>query len=74
MSQLYDGSGNIKNWTQFKNDYDLKDNFHLKWVQLNSIPRDWKPIIKKNISLDLLVLDYHLIYRKRSVNVEKRFL
>ena len=32
LSQLYDGSGNITNWTQFKNDYDLNDNFQFKWV------------------------------------------
>lgn len=73
FSQMYNWSGNIKNWTQFKNIYDLNDNFHFKCVQLpHSIPRELKSIFKQNIIIhDLLVLDHHLICRSWLVNVEK---
>ena len=57
LPQLYDGIGNIKNWTHLRIT-DLNDNFYFKCVQLiQTIPRDRKLIIKQNIvSHDLLVL------------------
>ena len=36
LSQFYEGSGNIRNWTQFKNDYDLSRNFYFICAQLYS--------------------------------------
>ena len=41
--------GTIKKWHEFKREYDLHETYYFQWVQLiDSIPKKWKFIIKKN--------------------------
>ena len=48
--------GTIKKWHEFKREYDLHETYYFQWVQLiDSIPKNWKFIIKKKtMKLELI--------------------
>ena len=56
VTELFDETGNTKEWMKLKHEFNLNNNLYFKWTQLiHSIPRKWKNTIKNNrISENLL--------------------
>ena len=56
VTQLFDDTGNTKEWMKLKHEFNLNNNLYFKWMQLiHSIPQKWKNAIKNNrISENLL--------------------
>ena len=63
VTQLFDDTGNSKEWIKLKRKFNLNNNLYFKWIQLiHSIPQKWKNTIKNfRISENLLFLNHHLI-------------
>ena len=63
VTQLFDDTGNSKEWIKLKRKFNLHNNLYFKWIQLiHSIPQKWKNTIKNfRISENLLFLNHHLI-------------
>ena len=61
--QLFSDNGSIKKWNEFKGEYNLHEIYY-QWLQLiDSIPKSWKLIIKKNCknATNLIIHDYQLM-------------
>ena len=65
LDNLLDGAGNFKSWNELKAEFNLADNLYFSWMQLiNSIPLNWRNIIKNNCSsTNLLLLKGYLRYK-----------
>ena len=59
VTQLFDDTGNTKEWMKLKHEFNLNNNLYFKWMQLiHSIPQKWKNTINNNgISENLLFLN-----------------
>ena len=50
--QHFSDNRSIKQWHEFKRDYNLHESFYFQWLQLKeSIPERWKFIIKENYEM-----------------------
>ena len=46
VTQLFDDTGNTKEWMKLKHEFNLNNNLYFKWMQLiHSIPQKWKNTI-----------------------------
>ena len=72
VTQLFDDTGNTKEWVKLKHEFNLNNNLYFNWMQLiHSIPQKWKNPIKSNrISENLLFLNHHLIKCNILLNLE----
>ena len=61
LKQTSDGV--LKPWIELKQEFSLNNNLFFKWVQLcDSVPKNWKAILKASESSDnLIYMDHHLI-------------
>ena len=51
IDNLLDASGKFKSWNELKTVFTLADNLYFSWMQLiNSMPLNWRNIIKDNCS------------------------
>ena len=49
VTQLFDDSGNTKEWVKLKHEFNLNNNLYFNWMQLiHSVPPKWKNTIKNN--------------------------
>ena len=73
VTQLFDDTGNTKEWMKLKHEFNLNNNLYFKWMQLiYSIPQKWKNTINDNrISENLLLLNHHLIKCNILLSLEK---
>ena len=74
VSRLFDNNGSIKEWHEFKREYDLHENSHFQWAQLiDPIPEKWKLIIKQNnkIAANVITHDHHLIKGSGVITLDK---
>ena len=73
VTQLFDDTGNTKEWMKLKHEFNLNNNLYFKWMQLiHSIPQKWKNTIKNNrISENLLFLNHHVIKCNILLSLEK---
>ena len=73
VTQLFDDTGNTKEWMKLKHEFNLNNNLYFKWMQLiHSIPQKWKNTINNNrISENLLFLNHHLIKCNILLSLEK---
>ena len=73
VTQLFDNTGNTKEWIKLKHDIILNNNLYFKWMQLiHSIPQKWKDTINNNrISENLLFWNHHLIKCNILLSLEK---
>ena len=74
LNQLYEPEGNLKQWQDVKEEFQLNDVGFFKWVQIiHSIPVIWKNLISKNdyITNTEVHLDHHLIWNNRILCIEK---
>ena len=73
VTQLFDDTGNTKEWMKLKHEFNLNNNPYFKWIQLiHSIPQKWKNTINNNrISENLLFLNHHLIKCNILLSLEK---
>ena len=73
LNQLYDPEGNVKQWEDIKQEFQLNEDAFYKWVQtIHSIPVSWKNMISKTDSSNIDVhLDHNLIWNNRILCIEK---
>ena len=73
VTQLFDDTGNTKEWMKLKHEFNLNSNLYFKWMQLiHSIPQKLKNTIRNNrISENLLFLNHHLIKCNILLSLEK---
>ena len=73
VTQLFDDTGNTKEWLKSKHEFNLKNNLYFRWMQrTHSTPQKWKTTIKNNrISENLLFLNHHLIKCNILISLEK---
>ena len=66
-------SGNFKSWSELKTEFKPVENLYFSGMQLiNSIPLDWRNIIKNNcISTNLLLLNHHLVKKNNLISLDK---
>ena len=73
VTQLFDDTGNTKEWVKLKHEFNLHNNLYFNRMRLiHSIPQIWENIIKNNrISENLLFLNHHLIKYNILLSLEK---
>ena len=73
VTQLFDDTGNTKEWMKLKHEFNLNNNLYFKWMQLiHSTPQKCKNTINNNrISENLLFLNHHLIKCNILLSLEK---
>ena len=72
VTQLFDGTGNTKQWIKLKHEFNLNNNLYFKWIQLiHSITQKWKDTINNNRISENLFLNHHLIKCNILLSLEK---
>ena len=74
VSQLFSDNGSIKQWHDFKNEYNLHESFYFQCLQLiGSIPERWKLIIKGNYenATNFMIHHHHLVKSFRVITLDK---
>ena len=63
VTQLFDDTGNTKEWIKLKHQFNLNNNLYFKWMQLiHWIPQKWKNTTQNNrISENLMFSNHHLM-------------
>ena len=71
--QLFSDNRSIKKWHECKREYNLRESYYCKWLQLiDFIPERWKFIIKDNFeNASLIIHDHHLIKGSRVITLDK---
>ena len=73
LDNLLDGSGNFKSWNELKTEFNLAGNLYFSWMQpINSMPLNWRNIIKNNCSsTNVLLLNHHLVKKNNLISLGK---
>ena len=71
--QLFDNKGNVKSWSNIKEEFGFNNIPNFKWQQLiYTLPPSWKKIIKETDNADNLLLpNHHLIKKNTLTGIEK---
>ena len=73
MIHLFDASGSLHTWHDFKSKYNLPDSLFLKWYQLcHAIPNSWKSMIKSDNGLCMrnVSLEQHFTFGYRMLSLD----
>ena len=74
VKHAFTSSGKLKNWENFKEEFNLQEKHKFKWLQLTHvIPVQWKSCLfqDKGNSFNLAILDHHLIKKNQISALEK---
>ena len=77
VKHAFTSSGKLKNWENFKEEFNLQEKHKFKWLQLtHAIPIQWKSCLfqDKGNSFNLAILDHHLIKKKIKFLLWKNFI
>ena len=66
--QLFDNNGNVKSWSNIKEEFGFNNISNFKWQQLiYTLPPSWKKIIKETDNADNILFPYHHLIKKNTL-------